>query len=186
VAAKKRGGKRSGSSRESGARSGSRARARKSGRARSGAARARTPAAADELVELPESLRSSLELELPSDKLYYRIGEVAEIADVEAYVLRYWETEFKWMAPQKSRSNQRLYKPKDIELILLIKHLLYTERYTIAGARQRLRELGVTRALAEARTAGIKAPREAKELQAAVRRVRHQLEALRDDLSAAP
>ena len=60
---------------------------------------------------------------------------------VKAYVLRYWESEFRWMSPHKSRSKQRLYRPKDIEIILLIKKLLYEERYTIAGARQKVRDL---------------------------------------------
>ena len=77
------------------------------------------------------------------DKLYYRIGEVSRITGVKPYVLRYWESEFRWMAPQKSRSKQRLYRRKDIDTILLIKKLLYEERYTIAGARQQLRELGL-------------------------------------------
>ena len=80
-------------------------------------------------------------------KLYYRIGEVSRITAVKPYVLRYWESEFRWMAPQKSRSQQRLYRRRDIEMILLIKRLLYEERFTIAGARRRLRELGVSRAL---------------------------------------
>ncbi len=80
-------------------------------------------------------------------KLYYRIGEVAGITGVKPYVLRYWESEFRWMAPAKSRSKQRLYRQRDIEIIQLIKRLLYEERYTIAGARRKLRELGVGRAL---------------------------------------
>ena len=86
---------------------------------------------------------------IPGTKIYYRIGEVAKITGVKPYVLRYWESEFRWMAPQKSRSKQRLYKKKDIEMVLLIKKLLYQERYTIAGARQRLRELGIDKALEE-------------------------------------
>jgi len=87
-------------------------------------------------------------LPAPEDgKLYYRIGEVSRITGVKPYVLRYWESEFRWMAPQKSRSQQRLYRRRDIEMILLIKRLLYEERFTIAGARRRLRELGVGRAL---------------------------------------
>ncbi len=81
------------------------------------------------------------------DKRYYRIGEVARLTDVKAHVLRYWESEFRWMAPAKSRSKQRLYRHRDIEVIQLIKRLLYDERYTIAGARKRLRELGIARAL---------------------------------------
>lgn len=84
------------------------------------------------------------EVPLPEGKRYYRIGEVAEVAGVKPYVLRYWESEFKWMAPAKSRAKQRLYRKRDIEIILLIKKLLYEERFTIAGARKRLRELGVS------------------------------------------
>jgi DNA-binding transcriptional MerR regulator len=88
---------------------------------------------------------------LPADgKLYYRIGEVSRITGVKPYVLRYWESEFRWMSPQKSRSKQRLYRRKDIEMILLIQKLLHEERFTIAGARKRLRELGIGRALEEA------------------------------------
>jgi DNA-binding transcriptional MerR regulator len=82
-------------------------------------------------------------------KRYYRIGEVAERTGVKPHVLRYWESEFRWMAPAKSRSKQRLYRKRDIEVIELIRKLLYEERYTIAGARRRLRELGVARALDE-------------------------------------
>ena len=82
-----------------------------------------------------------------SEKRYYRIGEVAKITGVKPYVLRYWESEFRWMAPQKSRSKQRLYRKRDIDMILLIKKLLYEQRFTIAGARKKLRELGVGTAL---------------------------------------
>jgi DNA-binding transcriptional MerR regulator len=82
-----------------------------------------------------------------SDKLYYRIGEVSELTSVKAHVLRYWETEFRWMAPPKSRSKQRLYRKRDIEFVLLLKRLLWEERYTIAGARQRIQELGLEGAL---------------------------------------
>ena len=82
---------------------------------------------------------------LPSGKLYYRIGEVSKITGVKTYVLRYWESEFRGMVPQKSRSKQRLYKRRDIEMIMLIKKLLYQERYTIAGAQQRIKELALAR-----------------------------------------
>ena len=85
---------------------------------------------------------------LASDKLYYRIGEVSKLPSVKAHVLRYWETEFRWMAPPKSRSKQRLYRKRDIEFVWLLKRLLWGERYTIAGARQRIQELGVEEALA--------------------------------------
>jgi DNA-binding transcriptional MerR regulator len=80
-------------------------------------------------------------------KLYYRIGEVSRITDVKPYVLRYWESEFRWMTPQKSRSKQRLYRRRDIDMILLIKKMLYEQRFTIAGARKKLREFGADRAL---------------------------------------
>jgi len=82
-----------------------------------------------------------------SDKRYYRIGEVSRITGIKPYVLRYWESEFRWMAPQKSRSKQRLYRKRDIEMILLIKKLLYEQRFTIAGARKKLRDVGVGNAL---------------------------------------
>jgi DNA-binding transcriptional MerR regulator len=80
-----------------------------------------------------------MELEVP-DKLYFRIGEVAELASVNPSVLRYWETEFDLLVPVKSRSGQRLYARKDVELILEIKRLLYSERLTIAGARKKIAE----------------------------------------------
>jgi DNA-binding transcriptional MerR regulator len=69
------------------------------------------------------------------DKLYFRIGEVARLCGVEAYVLRFWETEFSQLRPNKSGTGQRLYRKRDVELVLRIKRLLYSEGYTIAGAR---------------------------------------------------
>lgn len=75
-----------------------------------------------------------------SEKLSFRIGEVAEIVGVPRYVLRYWESEFPWVRPQKSSSKQRVYGRKDIENLLKIKHLLYEQKFTIAGAREQLRE----------------------------------------------
>lgn len=76
------------------------------------------------------------------DKPFFKIGEAARLCGVKPYVLRYWETEFASLRPQKTRSQQRLYRPKDVELLLKIRHLLYDERFTIEGARGRLRELG--------------------------------------------
>lgn len=73
--------------------------------------------------------------EIP-DKLYFRIGDVSRLAGVKAYVLRYWESEFPAIAPKKSGTGQRLYRRKDVELILEIKHLLYEKRFTIEGARK--------------------------------------------------
>ncbi len=75
-------------------------------------------------------------------KLYFRIGEVAEIVGVEPHVLRYWETEFRTIRPQKSSKGQRIYSRRDVEKLLKVKDLLYTQGFTIAGARKRLREKG--------------------------------------------
>src|SRR3972149_1442756 len=74
------------------------------------------------------------------DKLFYKIGEVSRIVDIEPYVLRYWETEFPFLKPRKNKSGQRVYVKKDLELILEIKRLLYQERYTIEGVRKRFGE----------------------------------------------
>ena len=76
--------------------------------------------------------------ELP-DKLYFKVGEVSRIADVPAYVLRFWETEFKNIRPKRTPSGQRLYRKRDIRRILTIKHLLYVKRFTIQGAKQYLK-----------------------------------------------
>ena len=75
--------------------------------------------------------------EIP-EKLFFRIGEVCDIAGVEAYVLRFWETEFPFLAPQKSKSGHRVYKKKDVEMVLKIKDLLYNRGFTIPGARKQL------------------------------------------------
>jgi DNA-binding transcriptional MerR regulator len=77
------------------------------------------------------------------DKLFFKIGEVAKIAGVKQHVLRYWESEFPWIRPQKSKSNQRLYRRKDVEAVLAIKHLLYDQKFTIEGAKKHLKSEGV-------------------------------------------
>jgi DNA-binding transcriptional MerR regulator len=84
----------------------------------------------------------SVRRELPA-KLYYRIGEVAGLVGVEPHVLRYWETEFRSVRPQKSAKGQRIYSRRDVETLLKVKDLLYAHRFTIAGARRKLREGGV-------------------------------------------
>jgi len=81
--------------------------------------------------------------EIP-DKLYFKIGEVSELLAVEPYVLRYWESEFPLLSPKKSGTGHRLYRRKDVELLLRIKHLLYEKRFTIEGARQALHAEGRT------------------------------------------
>jgi DNA-binding transcriptional MerR regulator len=72
------------------------------------------------------------------DKLFFKIGEVCDIVGVQAHVLRYWETEFPMLQPQKNRSGQRTYRRKDVEMALRIKELLYEEGFTIAGAKRKL------------------------------------------------
>ena len=108
-------------------------------------------------------------------KRYYRIGEVSKLTGVKPYVLRYWESEFRWMAPTKSRSKQRLYRQRDIEIIQLIKRLLWEEKFTIAGARRKLQELGVGRAL-DAPQLEMALDRDPR---SQVRRLRTQLDELR-------
>ena len=85
-------------------------------------------------------------VELP-DKLYFKIGEVGDIVGVKQHVLRYWESEFPSIRPQKSKTNQRLYRRKDVEAVLAIKHLLYDRKFTIEGAKQHLKEEGVQASL---------------------------------------
>lgn len=75
--------------------------------------------------------------EIPN-KLYFRIGEVAKLAGIKPYVLRFWESEFSGLGPKKSGTGQRLYRRKDVELVLEIKRLLYEKRFTIEGARKML------------------------------------------------
>jgi DNA-binding transcriptional MerR regulator len=74
-------------------------------------------------------------------KAYYAIGEVCDLTALKPHVLRYWETQFEVLSPTKNRAGNRVYRPKDVELILLVKHLLYEEKFTIEGARQRLLEM---------------------------------------------
>jgi DNA-binding transcriptional MerR regulator len=74
-------------------------------------------------------------------KLYYSISEVSDITSLKPYVLRYWETEFEQLRPSKNRAGNRIYRAQDIRVINLIKKLLYMDKYTIEGARQRLKKL---------------------------------------------
>ena len=115
-------------------------------------------------------------------KRYYRIGEVSKLTGVKPYVLRYWESEFRWMAPTKSRSNQRLYRQKDIETIQLIKKLLHEQRYTIAGAKRKLRELGLARALEGGPELEAELPMDHR---ARYRKIRDELVAIRSQLQGA-
>jgi len=74
-------------------------------------------------------------------KAYYSIGEVCDLTGLKPHVLRYWETQFDVLSPNKNRAGNRVFRPKEIEVILLVKHLLYEEKYTIEGARQKLLEM---------------------------------------------
>jgi DNA-binding transcriptional MerR regulator len=102
---------------------------------------------------MAELAAGELRPEIP-DKLYFRIGEVSRLAGIKPYVLRFWETEFSSLGPKKSGKGHRLYRRKDVELVLEIKRLLYDNRYTIEGARKyldaRSRETGVKAAVAAA------------------------------------
>jgi DNA-binding transcriptional MerR regulator len=106
------------------------------------------------------------------DKLFYRIGDVAEITGIKPHVLRYWETEFSGLHPRKTRAGQRIYERRDVELILEIKKLLYEQRYTISGARKLLTRQNQ-------HVAKHAAPRRAKgELSAALKLCREELQDL--------
>jgi DNA-binding transcriptional MerR regulator len=72
------------------------------------------------------------------EKLFFKIGEVCELVDVQPHVLRYWESEFPMLAPQKNKAGQRVYRRKDVEMVVRIRELLYDEKFTIAGAKRKL------------------------------------------------
>ena len=74
------------------------------------------------------------------DKLYFKIGEVSTLTGIEPYILRYWESEFKLIKPYRTKTNQRLYRKKDVEAIFKIKKMLYEQKFTIAGAKKKLKE----------------------------------------------
>ena len=104
---------------------------------------------ADALSQLPAAGDDKIPL-IP-DRMYFRIGDVAEIAGVQPYVLRFWEKEFDFLAPIKNAAGQRLYRKGDVESVLLIKRLLYLERYSIEGAKKRIKELRKQGGLGEAK-----------------------------------
>jgi DNA-binding transcriptional MerR regulator len=85
-------------------------------------------------------------LELP-DKLFFKIGEVARLTGVKQHVLRYWESEFSSIRPQKSKTNQRLYRRRDVEAVIAVKHLLYERKFTIEGAKKHLKKEGIDTSL---------------------------------------
>jgi len=117
-------------------------------------------------------------VEIP-DKLYFKIGEVSELTGIKPHVLRYWESEFTGFRPPKSRNQQRLYRRKDIELVLNLKDLLYRQGYTIAGARKKLSEIG-----RQGEQMGL--PMEKDAWRGLIREVRHELLQLRNSLKNLP
>lgn len=80
---------------------------------------------------------SSPRKKISTDRLFYKIGEISNIADIEPHVLRYWESEFPFLKPRKNKTGQRIYTRKNLELVLQIKNLLYKEKYTIAGVKKK-------------------------------------------------
>lgn len=103
-------------------------------------------------------------------KLFYRIHEVAEIAGVKPHVLRYWETQFKQLAPEKDRSDQRRYRQGDVDLVLKIRNLLYGEKFTIAGARKQIESEHAARRKQSRHAAPVEAVRVATEAPRRTRR----------------
>ena len=91
------------------------------------------------------------EQKLIPDRMFFRIGDVAEITGIKPYVLRFWEKEFSCLSPIKNASGQRIYRKSDVESVLLIKRLLYSERYSIEGAKNRIKELRKEGQLSEAK-----------------------------------
>jgi DNA-binding transcriptional MerR regulator len=117
-------------------------------------------------------------------KLYYRIGEVSEIVGVEPHVLRYWETEFRSIRPQKSRKGQRIYSRRDVDKLIKVKDLLYSHGFTIAGARKRLRE-GGAEPTAVVAVVPAPAPRPGAQLRAALGEIRRDIVTLLGELDQA-
>lgn len=114
-------------------------------------------------------------------KLYYRIGEVADLVGVGTHVLRYWETEFRSIRPQKSRKGQRIYSRRDVEKLLRVKELLYTQGFTIAGARKRLRDGGAE----PSAQGGDAAQLDARAMRVALESTRHEIVSLIEQMERA-
>jgi len=112
------------------------------------------------------------------DKRLFKIGEVCKMADVQPYVLRYWETEFPALAPNKSGGGQRMYTQREIDIVLRIKQLLYSEGFTIAGAKKKLETELSSDTPMPAATAPSKPAKKAKDASRALTRVRDELRAI--------
>ncbi len=119
------------------------------------------------------------------DKLYFRIGEVAKLCGVETYVLRFWETEFPQMRPNKSGTGQRLYRKRDVEMAIKVCRLLHHEGYTIAGARQVLAQQAADKVKAAQQPATEKPP-QPRQVEAKLQKLRGELNELLGILSNTP
>jgi len=119
------------------------------------------------------------------DRMYFRIGDVADIVGVKPYVLRYWESEFQFVTPQKSSTGQRVYRRSDVENLLLIKHLLYQERYSIEGARNRIKDLRREGGLREFKTEKVADTKVTAQVQGALKRARTSAQELKTLLYSA-
>jgi DNA-binding transcriptional MerR regulator len=110
---------------------------------------------------------------------FFSIGDVCELTELKPHVLRYWESQFKFLSPAKNRSGNRVYQRREIELVLLVKHLLYTEKFTIEGARRKLDEHRKGEGVRPAARAGL----EMETVQALERDLREILAVLEGDAS---
>ena len=90
-----------------------------------------------------------------AQRAYYSIGEVCDLTGIQAHVLRYWETRFELLRPVKNQAGNRVYRPREVELVLLLKRLLYEDKYTVEGARQELARMRRTGGLEEARKSAL-------------------------------
>ena len=119
---------------------------------------------------------------MPEDRIapreYYSIGEVCDLTGLKPHVLRYWETQFRDLSPAKNRAGNRVYRPREIKIIQLVKHLLYEEKYTIDGARKRLEELRGGGKIDEASDQVLD--------RQAIRELRREIQALRELLTPTP
>lgn len=134
------------------------------------------------LLEMSGPLKSPQTLRLFPEKLFYKIGEASRLVGVEPYVLRYWETEFPSLRPRKSKSGQRVYTRRDLDLIVEIKQLLYDEKYTIDGARKRLGSVP-DEETPEMKVGGAGSTFPQDDARRVVRLVKEKLEALLRELS---
>jgi DNA-binding transcriptional MerR regulator len=111
---------------------------------------------------------------------YFSIGEVCDLTGLRPHVLRYWESQFRFLSPTKNRSGNRVYQRREVDLIMLVKHLLYTEKYTIEGARQKVDEHKKSQDLKQAARGALNV----ESLEALEGELRDLLEALEDDSAA--